>query len=327
MITEYRKNETGSVAMAPADMFRFDSSLVWLDAVNPDDEELAMLSSALGFEVPNRHDMTEIELSNRLYTEDGAHVMIANFLPRSDSKIQPPRPVAFILRKDILVTIRFADFFSFDRVTAKVPRNRQLHSPVSILCDLLDEAVSDRADNLELSMRHMETLTSKLFHTTIGPQKKDEPDDPELDETLIVIGAMGERVSNIRESIASLQRVLNYAQTYLPDEWLGDRRAILRSMRVDLMALSDEASFFMNKLSFNLDATLGMINIEETKIIRVLSIVTLVLSPPVLIAGIYGMNFRNMPELDWHYGYLFSLLLMAATAFAPILYLKHKKWF
>ena len=327
MITEYRIAETGGVVRGPADLSRFDSSIIWLDACEPDDGELQQLSDAMGFEVPNRHDMTEIELSNRLYHEDDSHIMIANLLPRSETEVLPPRPVAFILKQNLLLTIRFCNFFSFDRETTSVPRNRHIHTPMTIFTELLDEAVSDRADNLEFSMRHMETLTSKLFHTAITGKRNTEPENPELEEALLLIGAMGERVSNIRESIASLQRVLNYAQTYVPDEWLGDRKAIMRSMRSDLMALSDEAGFFMNKLSFNLDATLGMINIEETKIIRVLSIVTLVLSPPVLIAGIYGMNFRVMPELDWGYGYLYSLLLMGATALAPILYLKRKKWF
>ncbi len=98
------------------------------------------------------------------------------------------------------------------------------------------------------------------------------------------------------------------------------------SLKNDMAALSDEASFFMNKLSFNLDATLGMINIEETKVIRLLSIVTLLLAPPTLIAGIYGMNFEIMPELSWPFGYVFSLGLMMTTAVVSIVFLKRRKW-
>lgn len=326
VIFEYRINESRKVDRQPADLSRCDPSLIWLDACDPDDGELTQLSGVMGFEVPNRHDMTEIELSSRLYFEDDAYVMIASLLPKSETEVLPPRPAAFILNEHLLLTIRFTDFYSFDRVAGIVPKSKRHLSAIAIFCELLDEAVSDRADNLEYSMRHMEALTSKLFHTAIIDKNKSEPESPELDEALLLIGAMGERVSNIRESIASLQRVLNFAQTYLPEGWIKDRKTIMRSLKADLTALSDEASFFMNKLSFNLDATLGMINIEESKIIRLLSVVTLLLMPPTLIAGIYGMNFKLMPELHWPMGYGFALGLMAMTSIISIWYLKRRRW-
>ena len=325
MITAYRMGENGKVRPEKADLPTCgDGSVVWVDAFCPTDGELAELDELMGFEVPNRHDMTEIELSSRLYKEGGALVMIANLLPKSEARVVPPRPAAFILWNSVLLTIRYTEFYSFERVALRIPHSADACTPVTVFCRLLEEAVADRADNIESSMRYLELLTSQLFLS-----HADAPNghsEPELDEALRKIGGMGEGVANIRESITSLQRAANFALTYLPPQWLGDQRIVLDSVKTDLNALSDEAAFFMNKLSFNLDATLGMINIEESKVIRFLSVVTLLLSPPTLIAGIYGMNFSLMPELNWKLGYVFALCLMGTTAITSLLYLKRKRW-
>lgn len=326
MATEYRLAPNGRVNAAPADFDRkLGRDVVWIDALAPSDAELARLDKLMGFEVPNRQDIAEIELSSRLYREDdGSIVMVAALLPKEGGSDANPQPAAFILRRNMLLTIRYYNFHSFERITQSVKRSGEPHTPVNIFCRLLEEAVGDRADNLELSMRYMEELTSVLFRTPGGHEGGSSP--IELDTALRQIGRMGRTVSNIKESITSLQRVANFACTYVPEAWLGDQRIVLDAIKTDLTALSDEASFFMTKLAFNLDATLGMINIDESKIIRLLSVVTLLLSPPTLIAGIYGMNFDIMPELHWPWGYAFALGLMAATAGVSIWYLKKRHW-
>ena len=330
MITEYRKNNKGKVVNVALNRSFKTTEAIWLDALNPNDADLTQLGEILGFAVPNRHDVTDIELSSRLYKEDGGYVMIANLLPKENGDFGPPRPVAFIMRKNLLVTIRFNEFSSFERVISETLADASHQTPQTVFCNLLDEAIGDRADDLEVSMRRLEELTTRLFDHP-GVKKKKKPiqssASDELDIVLKRIGIMGERAADIRESIASIHRMLNYAQAYLPESWIRGQHNLIHSMKGDLTALSDEADFFMNKLSFNLDATLGMINIEETKIIRVLSVVTLLLSPPTLIAGIYGMNFDVMPELNWRFGYVFALALMATTAVASVWYLKKKMWF
>ncbi|MCD8140685.1 MAG: hypothetical protein LUE17_13065 [Planctomycetaceae bacterium] len=320
----YSVNDAGGFHTTEAALESVPPEAVWVDILSPTDRELDQLDALMGFEVPNRHDMAEIELSSRLYREDdGTLVMVANLLPKEGADIATPRPAAFILRRDLLLTIRYAEFYSFDRVAHRLPPTSGKQTPVALFCRLLEEAVADRADNIELSMRTMETLTSWLFAETATGG---ESETPELEAALRQIGTMGRAVSNIRESITSLQRVANFASTYMPAEWLGEQRIVLNSVKTDLIALTDEAAFFMNKLQFNLDATLGMINVDESKIIRFLSVVTLLLSPPTLIAGIYGMNFDIMPELHWPFGYLFSIGLMLTTATTSIWYLRRKRW-
>ena len=326
MPIEYRRGSNGCMSPEQANLDRVEQDVLWIDVLSPTDAELEQVDRLLGFEAPNRHDMAEIELSNRLYKEDGALVMIANLLPKAGQKIAPPRPAAFILRSNLLLTIRYSEFYSFERVINK-PLLDDEPVPADVFCRLLEEAVADRADNIEFSMRHMEMLTSALFAASPEGKGAYTSKSGELDDALRRIGQMGESVSNIRESITSLQRVVNFAGAHIPDPWMGGRqRGVLSSLASDLLALSDEASFFMNKLSFNLDATLGMINIDEAKIIRLLSVVTLLLSPPMLIAGIYGMNFSVMPELGWPLGYLFAILLMGSTAVGAVWYLKRKRW-
>ncbi len=326
MPTAYRLTAGGKLSSEPAVLAKSDREILWIDSLSPTDAELNQLDQLMGFEVPNRHDITEIELSSRLYKEADAVVMVANLLPRAEGVI-PPRPAAFILKQNVLLTIRYADFYSFDRVSQLIRAEREIpQTPVGVFCRLLEEAVADRADNIELSMRYMEDLTSRLFHRPGYGNGESETESPELDVALRLIGRMGENVSNIRESITSLQMAVNFASTYVPESWLGEDRMVLNSIKTDLMALSDEASFFMSKLSFNLDAVLGMINIDENKIIRLLSVVTVLFSPPMVIAGIYGMNFNIMPELQWKHGYLFSLALMALTMIVSVWYLKRKRW-
>lgn len=326
MLTEFRLDDDNRITARPADLDGYGEGVVWLDASNPVPEELAALERLMGFELPDNRDMSEIELSARLYKEDGALVMIANLLPKSETRTAPPRPSTFILRENLLLTIRYDEFYSFARVEADLPRRAEPHTPLSVFFRLMEEAVSDRADNLEHAMHTLEELTSQLF--ALPPASKSAmPDNPELEQILRGIGMAGERVSNIRESITGLQRVLNFARAYIPDSWPGHAAGVMNSLRNDLTALSDEADFLVNKLSFNLDATLGMINMEETKVVRFLSVVTLLLSPPTLIAGIYGMNFAAMPELAWPFGYVFALGLMAASAVTSIWYLRRRKWF
>ncbi len=325
MLTEYRNtqgNVTVSGAFAPE---QYDRNVVWIDAHNPDMEELAELSKVMGVDMPTRERMSEIELSSRLYEYNSTFVMIATLVPRMEGDVPSPRPAAFILSRDTLVTVRYADYHGFDRVAGETPLTNYHLNPLTILYRLLDEAVSDRADELEFLMRNMEELAAGLFRKH-RKRRRPAPQPPELEHAPQFIGATGEKLSIIRESISSMQRMLNYARTYVPADWSQDQSVVTDSIRTDLLALSDEAAFFMNKLSFNLDTSLGMINIEENKIMRLLTIVTMLMAPPTLIAGVYGMNFINMPELGWPLGYAFSLILMAGTAIFSVSYLKWKRW-
>ncbi|MDR1535274.1 MAG: hypothetical protein LBU64_09285 [Planctomycetota bacterium] len=328
MITWHGLDEAGGLAAIPffPDALETESRGFWLDAINPDAGELKSLGAALRIDIPDRQDMAEIELSNRLYKDGDSLVMIASLIPKAEEgRLPPTRPATFIFRDDLLITVRFCDFFSFERMVAEMAKNRQINSATAVFFGLLEEMVSDRADGLERSMRRLEELTAKLFLPS--PEVKTvSPGGDDLAAVIKGIGALGVEVSIIRESIASLQRMLNFAKAHLPVERRSGMAGVMDSLKNDLTALADEASFLMNKLSFNLDAALGMINLDETKVIRLLSVVTLILSPPLLIAGIYGMNFRHMPELGWEYGYLASLALMLFTAVASIRYLRWRRW-
>lgn len=330
MITAYRTDHDGAVSQQSAlESGGAANGAVWLDAFNPDEAEAAALHLATGMEIPTWEEMSEIELSSRLRLENGCLTMIAHLIPKSEAKTLPTRPVAFVLQKDRLVTVRRDRFPSFERTAGRCAKGGEEcpSSALEILCALLDEAVSDRADSLELVIKAMDELAEELFSLPRTSPGKADRENPTLRELLRRIGETGEILSNVRESLASVQRVAHFLRARLPINQLGENAAALDSVNSDIVALSDEASFLMNRLSFYLDATLGMINIEENQIVKVLSAVALIFCPPMLIASVYGMNFANMPELRWEWGYFLALAGMGAAIGAQFWYLRKRKWF
>ncbi len=220
MAVEYRM-ENNKFQAVPSKLQNIDPNVLWIDVISPTDIELVQLEHLMGFELPNRSDMVEIELSNRLYKEDdGSLIMIASMIPKSEAKAGPTRPATFILKDNLLLTIRYSEFFSFERVAVAVLRNTERFDSLTLFCRLLEEAVSDRADSLEFSMRRLEILASQLFASTLD-KKTPNPESPELDQILAAIGSMGEMVSNVRESITSLQRVVNFARSHISPKRLA----------------------------------------------------------------------------------------------------------
>ncbi len=325
----YRCDNAGMVTKGEIDARTIGDDVLWIDAVAPEDAELAELGKSLGVEIPSWAEMEEIELSSRLRRENGFLVMIANFIPKCPSRPLPTLPVTFVLQKNRLITVRRERFASFERVVKllNTPDGTDLASPVGVLCSLLDEEVSDRADNLELVIKVMDELAMELFSLP-RPASRPAPSEPQgLKDILKRIGEAGETLANVRESLASIQRALHFLKAHLPPERLGTNAGAIDSINSDINALADEAAFLMNRLAFYLDATLGMINIEENQVVKVLSAIAMIFCPPMLIAGIYGMNFVDMPELKWPWGYYLALGAIAGVILLQFWYVKKRKWF
>jgi magnesium transporter len=140
------------------------------------------------------------------------------------------------------------------------------------------------------------------------------------------IGRDGDLTSKARESLVTLARQLTFIQQSTAIQLPRELVARYRSMARDVLALSDHASFLANKSSFMLQATLGLLNIEQNNIIKIFSVAATMFLPPTLIASIYGMNFEFMPELDKHYGYPLALLLMVVSAVVPYIYFRRRGW-
>jgi len=297
---------------------------VWFDLVNPTGQEDKTVEGRVGIAVPTREEMQEIEVSSRLYVENGARYMTATLMCQSDSQTPKTTAVTFILSGHRLITVRYDEPRPFMMVGNKLARTC---SPAvtgeSVMMDLLDAVIDRSADILERIGTEVDHVSHDIF----------EPADGRTDRTrsyndiLKAIGRKGDLASKVRESLVSIGRLLlflaNEADTM---RWAKDQRALLKGMQRDVQSLSDHASYLTSKIQFLLDAMLGVVTIEQNNIIKIFSVAAVALMPPTLIASIYGMNFKHMPELDWVFGYPFALVLMVLMAALPYYFFKWKKW-
>ncbi len=294
---------------------------VWIDLVTPTLQEDKMVEGLLGIAVPSREEMQEIEVSSRLYVENGARYMTATLMCHSDTA-PVATPVTFILTGHRLVTVRYDAPRPFAIVEHKLARLCPPKiSGESVLMDLLDAIIDRSADILERVGAEIDQLSRSIF----------EPDEamelPSHNDILKALGRKGDLTSKVRESQVSVGRLLSFlAHESEVLKWTKDFRTQLQSMQRDVISLTDHASYLGNKITFLLDAMLGVVNLQQNAIIKIFSVAAVVLMPPTLVASIYGMNFKHMPELELPYGYPIALFVMVLAAVLPYLYFKWRKW-
>ncbi len=303
---------------------RLPENGVWFDLVSPTIAEDKLLERHLGIAVPTREEMLEIEVTSRLYVENGARYMTATMMCQSDTQTPKTTAVTFILSGHRLVTVRYDDPKPFQIVGNKLCRA----SPASttgetVLMELLDAVVDRAADILEKIGVDVDQVSHDIFE----PEQSSASSARNYRAILKAIGRKGDLTSKVREALVSIGRVLLYLANEADSmKWAKDTRAQLRGMQRDVHSLSDHAAYLQSKITFLLDAMLGVVNLEQNNIIKLFSVVAVVFMPPTLIASIYGMNFEIMPELKWQYGYLVAVVLMLAAAIGPLAYFKWKKW-
>src|SRR5919201_2815132 len=299
-------------------------SAVWFDLVNPNHGEDKIVERKVGMAIPTREEMQEIEVTSRLYVENGARYMTATLMCQSDSETPKTTPVTFILSGQRLITVRYDEPRPFMMVGNRLAR---VCSPAiggqSVLMDLIDAVIDRAADILEKIGAEVDQVSHDIF----------EPEDTRADRTrsynqiLRAIGRKGDLASKVRESLVSIGRLLLYLAHEAENmRWAKEQRAQLRGMQRDVHSLSDHAAYLSNKIQFLLDAMLGVVSIEQNNVIKIFSVAAVALMPPTLIASIYGMNFKHMPELDWQLGYPLAIVLMLFAAALPYFFFKWKKW-
>ncbi len=295
---------------------------VWLDLIRPTLHEDSIVTQSLGIELPTREEMQEIELSSRLYIENGARFMTAMLMSHSDTPTPKATPVTFILAGHRLATVRYDEPRPFAIVSHKLARICPPHvTGETVLMDLLDAVIDRAADILE----RIGAEVDHISHTIFEPEDSAGPIS--YNDVLKELGRKGDLTSKVRESLVSVGRLVLFLTNESEGlKWTKDIRAQLKSMQRDVTSLTDHASYITNKVTFLLDAMLGVVNIQQNNIIKIFSVAAVVLMPPTLIASIYGMNFKHMPELDWHYAYPITLVAMVAAAILPYMFFKWKKW-
>jgi magnesium transporter len=300
---------------------------LWLDLIEPTQEQEQLVESTYSIDVPTREEMKEIEASNRLYEENGVLYMTITIVTRLDSDLPESSQITFILAKDRLVTNRYSDPLPFQRFIAYAEKHPGVcSSAAALLAGLIEAIVNRMADVLERVGADLDSLSSEVFSPPRKRRRSAKTQARDSRTILSRVGQNGDLTSKARESLVSLNRLLTFVQQSAAVSLANDVRARFRTLGRDVLALSDHASFLGVKANFLLEATLGMLNIEQNNIIKIFSVAAVVFLPPTLIASIYGMNFHIMPELDWLFGYPFALGLMVVSAILPYLYFKRRGW-
>jgi magnesium transporter len=298
---------------------------VWIDLLQPSREEERAVQDALHIELPTREEMQEIESSSRLYREEDMLVLSATFGYGVETGEFSSPPISVVLIANALVTVRYATPKAFPVFAARCQKTPSLvTSGDAVMLHLFEQIVDRLADILERIGADMERASQGAF-------RRGKPDQVtlgqnDLKEALLTLGQVGEVTTRASETLLGLNRILTFVGAEKATAIRKENQGAIKTLVRDVRSLVEHANFLNNKATFLLDAVLGIINVEQTNIIKTFTVVSVALMPPTLIASIYGMNFRHMPELEWVSGYPLAILLMIATAVVPVWYFKRKGW-
>ncbi|ATU73977.1 magnesium transporter [Komagataeibacter rhaeticus] len=294
----------------------------WLDLLNPTPEEEALAAQVTGLRIPTRSQLDEIESSSRLFMEGDA-VYLSTPLVRKTPDDFFVSPVGFVLMHERLLTVRYTGFSAFD-VVARQVATQTTPLGANEAGILLLEAVVDRlADILEHLGQALDGMSRDVFQS-------EQPGQAQagtlLRNMLRRVGRSGDLGSSVRDSLLGLERIAIFLGENKRHDLSERLQARLGTVERDIRSLNDFVSQTANKVQFLLDATLGFISIEQNNGMKILTVVSFIGVAPTLVAGIYGMNFHDIPELNWKYGYWYSLVLMAATVVLPLLWFWRRGW-
>jgi magnesium transporter len=301
--------------------------IAWIDLLDPTPDERAIVENDYGFRLPSRDDLSEVESSSRVAEENGVLFMSVPIASHGHEGDEAPSPIGFVLSKDVLVTIRYAPSRAFDAAAAKFTRCAPHRSSAEAFATVVEEIVDSTADRIEDIAAALDRMSRSVFRRPRPALRRREVRSNEaLRNTLIEVGSAGERLSQMRSRLVGLQRIVPFAaeptRAWIPD----GVRSRLRVAQGDLASLADYQTHLSDKVSFLLDAVLGFINTKQNDIFTVLTVVSVVGIPPTLVAGMYGMNFKNMPEYDWAWGYQWGLAMILLSAVIPLVWFKWRGW-
>jgi magnesium transporter len=305
-------------------------NVVWYDLISPTDEETATVSRETGLALPSQADLDEIENSSRL-SSDGPVLTLSMPIVTKTAEGLRSSVCGFVLAPDRLVTLRFSPSLAVDHFVETPHETGEQGGAVSafIFAGFLEAVVDRQADALERLRNELDMMSHQVFHHRFAKEAessaKRRNQESDLQAILVTLGRAYDSISFLRDSQLGVARIAPYVEATA--EWLPKSVVTrLQSVHKDISSLNEFSTHLTDKVQFLLDATLGLISISQNSLIKVLTIVSIVGIPPTLIAGIYWMNFKNMPELSWTYGYPYAWALMIATAILPLVLFRIKGW-
>ena len=300
------------------------TNVVWIDLISPTKEEERQVEALLALNIPTREEMFEIEISSRLYQEKGVHFMTPTVMYQVDSPEPQMAPITFMLTDNKLVTLRYSEPKAFPLFLSRAGQgDLDCSSATGVMLGLMEAIIDREVDLIERLQADTEKVARTVFDNKGGASSRSR----RYDVLLKQIGRSSLIASRARESLLSLGRTLAYikevAATRNETEFVRRR---IDTEAHDVVSLTDHLGYVNTRLNFMLDATIGMVSIEQNQIIKLFSVAAVMLMPPTLIASIYGMNFKHIPELDWHWGYPMALTAMVLSAVLPYLFFRARGW-
>ncbi|MDQ3077731.1 MAG: magnesium transporter CorA family protein [Pseudomonadota bacterium] len=313
---------------APIDAAQCDAlpeGAIWVDLFEPTREEEALAEKIIGTNIPTREELSEIEPSSRLYQKRGAAFMTMSVLHGIGDGHPGGDPVGFILTDTHLVSVRYIDPKPFIIFADHMYGEPDLATDARTLFVRLLDAIVDRlADEFEVAGKEIEATSRHIFdhhayHARRSPELR-------LEALLMRIGKAQQLLAKLRETSVSTMRLLTFFASIdaMTEDSANSRH--VQSLISDADALNDHSNFLGDNLTFLLDASLGLINLEQNTVMKIFSVFAVIFMPPTLVAGIYGMNFDHMPELKWLFGYPWALGLMLASAILPYMFARRRGW-
>ncbi len=294
----------------------FDVNPIWIDLLAPTKAQRVLIGRHYGLELPDPAELTDLEASARFYVEQNEIHIHSDFLLDREGESRSI-PVAFVLRGDILFSLRSEELpvFRLQRLRARTQPGFVTDSK-DMLLDLYGAEAEYSADSLENIYSELEAVSKKVLSQNVS--------DEDAERILADIAEEEDLNGRIRRNMLDTQRAVSFLirRKLLSATQLEDAQQILR----DIESLNSHTAFLFDKINFLMDATVGFININQNKVIKIFSVASVAMLPPTLIASIYGMNFDHMPELQWMLGYPFALLMMAISILLPYLFFKRKGW-
>jgi magnesium transporter len=323
MLNVYAQGPAGLISLPHEPGAPLPAEALWIDLLEPTAEEEKLVEETLHIDVPTREEMREIEASNRFYEDEGSLFMTATIVTKLDTDLPQNAQITFILVGRQLVTNRYTDPVSVRRfIHFSQSHPAACGSAATLLAGLLEAIVNRIADVLEHLGSEIDTLSSQIFSRS----RHRRSGGSDFGRMLERIGQCGELVSKGRESLASLARLLVFVQQAAETHVREDARTRFRTLSRDVGPMSEYATFLGDKVQFLLDATLGMVSIDQNNVLKIFSVVTLFFLPPSVVVGFYGMNFERIAWLHTSWGPWYALGLMVVSGVAPYLYFKRRGW-
>jgi magnesium transporter len=301
------------------------SEAVWIDLLSPNEAERAEAEAHTRLRLPTKEDIEEIETSSRVYEDTGALYLSTPLLTGADCMRDRPAALGCVLTPERLVTLHFVKLSALEVLSADYEKHRQVADAGELFLRLLEIIVEQTADALERAGAELEAISHAAFRSE-APQRRHARLSAELRASLRRLGRISDGLSHLRDALLGVGRVAAFAHETAGAIGLTLSSARLNAIRVDIGSLNDYQGHLAAKVQFLLDAMLGFISMQQNDIVKILTVVSVVGVPPVLIAGVYGMNFRFMPELGWQHGYAFALVLIVVSALIPLAWLKWRGW-